>query len=257
MPRMRPNHFLGGQTEGLMHEVLAYMISDCDAFSYLVSKSLNIDTSSRARNHAFKAPLSFGSLFCRISTPLSTNAILTSSTLIPSTPPSLLISLSSQSKYCTRLLTFLLKKGVGNPGSRPPSQSQALLLSPKLQLICNNCILPSSSTPALFSGNAAVKLRNEMALRFSNVFLSLSICFGIRHVYGTTLVTATTTRGVNSPHIRNTKAKMGIRFTSNQERVRSWKLERSRKPASMAWAREPLYLVSSLAWRGRQAMKLV
>ena len=173
-----------------MQEMLAYVIFENSIYSYLVNKSLNMDASSRARIHAFKAPLSCDSLFSRTSTPLSTNAILTSSTLIPSTPPSLLINLSSHSKYCTRLLTFLLKNGVGNPGSLPPSQSHALLLRPKLQLICNNCILTRSSTPALFLGSTAVKFRNEIALRFSNVFLSLSICLGIRHVYGTTLVTA-------------------------------------------------------------------
>lgn len=60
------------------------------------------------------------------------------------------------------------------------------------------------------------------------------ICLGIRHVQGTTLESAITTNGVNSPHNKTTSAKRGTRRMSWEERARSWNSERVRVPAFAA-----------------------
>merc|ERR1712093_445584 len=86
----------------------------------LVKNNLSTDTFSLDFNHAFKSPFKPFSCLPSTSRPLSTSAILTSSTSISLTPPALPINLSSISKYSTLLLTFLLNTPVGNPGNCPP-----------------------------------------------------------------------------------------------------------------------------------------
>ncbi len=106
------------------------------------------------------------------------------------------------------------------------------------------------------AGGGAVKFRNEIPLLFSSLPLSLAICFGILHVHGTTELNAITTKGVNSPHIKKTKAKMGMRFVSCQFRTKSWKSERVRALEETAEESEDSYWRSMRFWTLREEMKL-
>lgn len=85
-----------------------------------------------------------------------------------------------------------------------------------------------------------MRFRKETFLLSCTFVLSLAICFGILHVQGTILEIAITTKGVNSPHIRNTRANIGTRLMSCQFRCKSWKSERVNAPEDMAVEREEL-----------------
>ncbi len=106
------------------------------------------------------------------------------------------------------------------------------------------------------AGGGAVKFRNEIALLFSSLPLSLAICLGILQVHGTTALNAITTKGVNSPHMRKTKAKMGMRFVSCQLRTKSWKSARVSAWDETAEEREDPCWRSMRVWTLREETKL-
>jgi hypothetical protein len=179
---------------------------------------------------AAKLPLSICSFSSKTSTPLSTSAIRTSSRFIDSSfAPEALISASSISIYSTALNTFLLNRNVGSPGNCPPRKSHTLEERPRDQEMCKSCMRESVNITFPFvlvfmlsaervgvgrSGGGWDKFRNDIPRRFWSFERSLSICFGILHVQGTTLLSNITTNGVNSPHMRNTSPNTGTLFVS-------------------------------------------